>query len=278
VWRPGIGVLVASVSLCGIASAQGSGTHRSLWAASAGAGTVHLSDTTSLDAVGGLIEYRPLGWLTFGAAPTVVRSKSGAVVTTGFGDLPLTAAASTDLGAAWGPQLAAAVILTVPTGNSACGLGSGETSAGMDLGVGISPADRVHLSVDASRSFSAITLSSLDAPQSTWLDLDADLDLTPRLTASGSLGGDFGGADTAGAPREVGAGARYALRGPLGVSVDVTHRLSGAAPMWGVSLTVGTAGGGLSPLNPNSPLRRQRQVFGGGVNAGHGHGKVGACP
>lgn len=276
--RPGIGVLVASISLCGSAAAQGNGTHRSLWAANVGAGTVHRSDTTSLDAVGGVIEYRPLGWLTFGAAPTVVRSKSGVVTTTGFGDLPLTAAASTELGTAWGPELAAAAILTLPTGNSACGLGSGVTSLGMDLGAGISPGDRVHLSADASRSLSAVTLSSLDTPQSTWLDLDADLDLTPRLTASASVGGDFGGADTAAAPREVGAGARYALRGPLGVSVDVTHRLSGAAPTWGVSLTLGTAGGGLSPLNPNSPLRRQRQVFSGSVNSGHGHGKVGACP
>ncbi|HYL22051.1 MAG TPA: hypothetical protein VEU74_09830 [Gemmatimonadales bacterium] len=243
------------------------------WAGTASAGVVHLSDTTSLNAVGSVLEYRALGWLTLGAAPTVVRSKVGTQTTSGFGDLPLTVAASKELRAAWGPELAAAVILTLPTGNAACGLGSGVTSVGLDVGAGISPADPLHLSVDASRSLSAVTLSALDAPQSTWLDFDADVDLTRRLTASASLGGDFGGIDTA-AAREVGAGARYTLRGPLALSVDVTHRLSGAAPTWGFAVTLGTATGGLSPLDPNSPLWRQRQVFVGGVNP-HGRGRGG---
>lgn len=265
--RLGMLVLIAAMSLSRVAKAQ-------RWAATTSAGVVHLSDTSSLNAVGGVLEYRALGWLTLGAAPTVVHRKVGTQTTSGFGDLPLTVAASKELGTAWGPALAAAVILTLPTGNAACSLGSGVTSVGMDVGAGISPANPLHLSVDASRSLSAVTLSALDAPQSTWLDLDADVDLTRRLTASASLGGDFGGIDTASAAREVGAGARYTLRGPLALSVDVTHRLSGAAPTWGFAVTLGTATGGLSALDPNSPLWRQRQVFVGGVNP-HGRGRGG---
>ena len=268
-------LLVASMALSRLAATQAKDAQQPAWAATASVGVVHLSDTTSLNAMGGVLEYRALSWLTLGAAPTLVQSKVGALTTSGFGDLPLTAAASKELGSAWGPELAAAVILTLPTGNAACGLGSGVTSVGMDLGAGISPADPVHLSVDASRSLSAVTLSALDAPQSTWLDLDADVDLTPRLTASASLGGDFGGVDTAAAAREVGAGARYTIRGPLALSVDVTHRLSGAAPTWGFAVTLGTAGGGLSPLDPSSPLWHQRQIFVGGVN-GHGRGRSGS--
>lgn len=264
------GILVASMSISRLAVAQ-------TWAATASAGIVHLSDTSSLNAVGGVLEYRALGWLTLGAAPTVVHSTVGTQTTSGFGDLPLTVVASKELKTAWGPELAAAVILTLPTGNAACGLGSGVTSVGMDAGAGISPADPLHFSVDASRSLSAVTLSALDAPQSTWLDLDADVDLTPQLTASASFGGDFGGIDTAAAAREIGAGARYTLHGPLALSVDVTHRVAGAAPTWGVAVTLGTATGGLSPLNPSSPLWHQRQVFGGGVNL-HGRGKSGGCP
>src|SRR5207253_7165602 len=204
VLRLGMGILIASLSLFRLAVAQ-------TWAATASAGTVHLTDSSSLNALGGVVEYRALRWLTLGAAPTLVRSTVGTQTTSGFGDLPLTAVASKELGTAWGPELAAAVTLTVPTGNAACGLGSGVSSVGVDAGAGISPAERVHVSMDASRSLSAVTLSSLDAPQSTWLDLDADVDVTGRLTASASLGGDFGGVDTAAAAREVGAGARHSL-------------------------------------------------------------------
>src|SRR5689334_10742999 len=76
------------------ALAQASGAApRSLWAASASAATVHLSDTTSLAAFGGVITYRPRAWLTLGAAPAEVQTKAGTVSTSGFGDLPLTAAA-----------------------------------------------------------------------------------------------------------------------------------------------------------------------------------------
>jgi len=264
VLRLGMGILVASLSLCRLAVAQ-------TWAATASAGTVHLTDSSSLNALGGVVEYRALRWLTLGAAPTLVRNAVGTQTTSGFGDLPLTAAASKELGTAWGPELAAAVILTLPTGNAACGLGSGVTSVGMDVGAGLSPADQLHVSVDASRSLSAVTLSALDARGSTWLDFDADVDFTSRLTGSASLGGDFGGTDTT-AAREVGAGARYTLSGPLTLSVDVTHRLAGIAPTWGLAVTLGTASSGLSALNPSSPLWHQRQVFSGGVNL-HGRGK-----
>src|SRR5690242_19457748 len=269
-------VLVASLSLSRLAVSQSKDPPQRAWAFTASAGAVHLSDTTSLSAVGGVLEYRASRWLTLGAAPTLVRSKTGTQTTSGFGDLPLTAAASKELGTAWGPELAAAVILTLPTGNAACGLGSGVTSVGMDVGAGLSPADQLHVSVDASRSLSAVTLSALDARGSTWLDFDADVDFTSRLTGSASLGGDFGGMDTTTAAREVGAGARYTLNGPLTLSVDVTHRLSGIAPTWGLAVTLGTASSGLSALNPSSPLWHQRQVFSGGVNI-HGRGKTGAC-
>ncbi len=267
--RLGMGILVALLSLFRLAVAQ-------TWAAAASAGTVHLTDSSSLNALGGVVEYRALRWLTLGAAPTLVRSTVGTQTTSGFGDLPLTAAASKELGTAWGPELAAAVILTIPTGNAACGLGNGVTSVGMEVGAGLSPIDPLHLSVDASRSLSAVTLSSLDAQGSTWLDVDADVEFTSRLTGSASLGGDFGGVDTTTAAREVGVGARYTLRGPLALSVDVTHRLSGIAPTWGLAVTLGTASSGLSALNPSSPLWHQRQVFSGGVNV-HGRGKSGGA-
>jgi len=148
----------------------------------------------------------------------------------------------------------------------------------MELGVGITPSQRVHLSADASRSFTgAITLSSLDQPQSTWLDVDGDVDIAPRWTLSLSAGGDVGGTDSAGvaADREVGTGLSYALTGSLGLTVDVTHRVAGLEPRWGVAVSLGTVSTGLSALNSLSPVALQRQLFvgGGGSSGGIGHGR-----
>jgi hypothetical protein len=245
---------------------------------SARAATLRFTDTTSVGALGGVLEYRPLAWLRFDMAPTLVRTTNGATTASGIGDLPLAVAASTKLAAPLRPELAASLIATLPTGRAACGLGSGVANVGVELGAGITPSQRVHLSADASRSFAgAITLSSLDQPQSTWLDVDGDVDIAPRLTLSLSAGGDVGGADSGAADREVGSGLSYALRGGISLTVDVTHRLAGLAPRWGVVVSLGTVTTGISALNSLSPVELQRQVFvGGGAAAssnGFGHGR-----
>ena len=266
------------------ARAQAQGSKPSPWTGGVRAATAQLTDSTSLGALSGVIEYRALGWLRFGAAPTLVRSTAGSTTTSGFGDLPLALEASKQWGAPFRPELGASVIVTLPTGRAACGLGNGQASVGMNLGVGIAPAEAVHLSADASRSFAgAITLSSLDQPDATWFDLDGDWDVAPRWTLSLSVGGEVGGADTTTADREMGGGLSYAVRGPLDLRVDVTHRLAGQAPRWGLAVSLGTASTAISPLNSLSPLGRQRQTFVGGVsNRGRGGNKVGgaspSCP
>jgi hypothetical protein len=278
--RVGTSVLLACVLVTAGAWAQGQNAPREpAWVGDATVVTMSFSDSTSLGALGGVIAYRPFPWLTLGAAPTVLQRKAGPDVSSGFGDLPLVAAASTHRGSGRGPDVSAAVMLMLPTGNASIGLGSGVTSVGVDVGAGVSPTGRFHLSADASRGLSAVPLSSLDAPGSTWLDVDADVDLFGPATATASFGGDFGGADTTARAREVGAGVRYALRGPLTLSIAVTHRLAGDSPVWGLAVTLGTAGVGVSPLNPGSPLREQREVVGGGVAAAcRGNGRSRVCP
>ncbi len=238
-------------------------------------------DAASLGALGGVLEYRPLAWLRFDVAPTLVRATNGATTTSGVGDLPVALEASTELAAPLRPELAASLIATLPTGRAACGLGSGVANAGVELGAGLTPSQRVHLSADASRSFAgAITLSSLDQPQSTWLDIDGDVDIAPRWTLSLSAGGDVGGADSGAGDREVGSGLSYALSRGVSLTIDVSHRLAGVAPRWGVVVSLGTVTTGLSALNSLSPVALQRQVFvGGGAAArsvGHGRGKGGS--
>jgi hypothetical protein len=270
---------LALVTLSTLLARPGRAQHAPLpvWTGSARAASLQFTDTTALAALGGVIEYRALGWLRFDVAPALVRTTSGAATISGLGDLPLALQASTKLPSPLQPEVAASLIATLPTGRAACGLGSGKANMGLELGVGITPSERVHLSADASRSFAgAITLSSLDQPQSTWLDLNGDVDIAPRWTLSLSAGGDIGGADSGAADREVGTGLSYALRGSFGLTVDVTHRLAGLAPRWGLGLSLGTVSTGLSALNSLSPLTMQRQVFVGGGGASlvkHGRGK-----
>ncbi|OLC38846.1 MAG: hypothetical protein AUH81_03255 [Candidatus Rokubacteria bacterium 13_1_40CM_4_69_5] len=103
---------------------------------SARAATLRFTDTTSLGALGGVLEYRPLAWLRFDVAPTLVRATSGATTVSGVGDLPLALEASTKLAAPLKPELAASLIATLPTGRAACGLGSGVANVGVELGAG----------------------------------------------------------------------------------------------------------------------------------------------
>jgi len=269
-WSLALVVLLALLqSLPRTSAAQG-------WGGTVRAGTIRFTDSTSVGALSGVIEYKPLRWLELGAAPTLVRSTTGSSTASGVGDLPLSVAASTQWGTPLHPELGAGILFTLPTGQAACGLGSGQTAVGMNLAAGISPTEVVHLSADASRSFSgAITLSSLDQPQATWVDLGGDVDLAPRWTLSLSVGGDLGGADTVAADREIGGGVGYAIGNALNLAVDVTHRLAGLAPRWGVTVSFGTAATALSPLNSLSPLARQRQVFVSGSNRGRSGGSKG---
>jgi hypothetical protein len=271
-----VGILALASGTLVAAAARAQQTAAPVWTGSARAATIQFTDTTSLNALGGVLEYRLASWLRFGVAPTLVRAKSGSTTTSGLGDLPLALEASSKWGAPL--QLGAGLVVTLPTGSAACGLGAGVTSVGMELGAGVTPTAAVHLSANASRSFSgAVTLSSLDQPQSTWLDIDGDIDFAPRLSLSVSAGGDVGGTDSVGVPAEraVGSGVSYALSGALALTVDVTHGVAGPAPRWGVSLSLGTASSGISALNSVSPLGRQRQVFVSGGQIGGGHGRFG---
>src|SRR5437870_5568183 len=76
----------------------------------------------------------------------------------------------------------------------------------------------------------------------------------------------------------VGAGAAYAIAGPLMLVIDGGHGLTSSSPRWVLSLGLGTAFASTSLVSPASPLGRQQTSFGGGVNRGSGSGKTGGCP
>src|SRR6266705_897208 len=249
--------------------------------AGATAGAVKLTDQRSEQAVTGVVQYQASPWLSLSAMPSVVHVSdvvSGrSVSSSGAGDLPVSAAALHAFASPGSAVIAAALTFVLPVGNAACGLGSGNTSLGLDVGAGVSPSRRLHLSADASRSVSGLSAqSALAAPHATSLRAEAGYDISPRWTADLSLGTDVGSSDSTQAlSRVLSAGASHTLVGSLGLALDGSVGLSAASPKWTLALGVGTGFTGISPVSPSSSLRRLKSAFGGGVSRGSGAGKVG---
>src|SRR2546422_6902793 len=111
-------------------------------------GSAKLTDQRSERALSGTLQLQTPPWLSLSAVPSFVHVSdmvSGRPVSSsGIGDLPLSAAAIHAFPTASAPTIAAALTVVLPTGNAACGLGSGTTSAGVDIGLGAAPPPKVH--------------------------------------------------------------------------------------------------------------------------------------
>jgi hypothetical protein len=89
---------------------------------------------------------------------------------------------------------------------------------------------------------------------------------------------EVGTADTGAVlSRSAVAGVAFSLARRLTVTMDGSHGLTGSAPTWSFSMGLGTAFAGLSPVNPTSPLRRLKSVFGSKVTATSGYSKTGSA-
>ncbi len=234
--------------------------------AGASLGVVKLTDTRSEQALTGTLAYQA-GWFSLYASPALLRvSKDTAngrtVSSSGLGDLPLTAAATYTSPAPGSPTVGASLLVVLPTGNAACGLGSGQTTAGFDVGAGVSPG-LAHFWGDASRSISGVSSqSSLNAPKATTFHFEAGYEASPGWTWTGSIGFDVGTADTTQPlSRVIGLGVSHTLAGLLMLTVDGAHGLTTGSPKWVLAVGVGTAYGGSSPVTPTTPLRRLGTTF-----------------
>lgn len=258
-----IGVVVFSMPVAGTAqTSAGAGV-------TVGAG--RLSDARTEQAITGVLQLRPRPWLMLSVIPSVVRvsDDTGAapIATAGLGDLPLVAGVSSTVSTSWSPTFGGALIVSLPTGNAACGLGSGQTAVGFDAGLGIAPAAGLRFSADGSRNFSGLA-------DQTFLRFEAAADVAPRWTLALGAGVELGSVDSL--ARTAGGGITYAIAGPLALTVNASHGLTAASPAWVVSVGIGTVFTGISPVAPTSPLRRLQGSFAGGVgrSTGHGPGKT----
>jgi hypothetical protein len=245
------------------------------------AGAAKLSDIRAERALSTIVAVQPRPWITFSVSPTLIHatvdSAGASASSSGLGDLPLSLGVERELPGAWSPDFAAALGVTLPTGNTQCGLGSGQTGVGLDVGAGVSPVDPVHLSLGASHGLSGLSSqSSLSAPQATSLSVDASVEVAKAWSVSLSFSGDFGQVDSTQAlSRDLGFGASHALGKRLTLVLDGSAGLTRGSPKWAVSLGIGTAYSGVSAVGAEAPFRRLRNTFVGGVGRGQGAGHIG---
>ena len=255
---------VVTATLFSALTSQAPGTR-----AGVSSGVVRLNDVRSEQVLTGILEYDATSWLSLSVIPSGVRvsqtlnGRSNSRM--GLADLPVSVAADFALPGGGLPRLGAGATVVLPTGNASCGLGSGVTSVVANVGVGLTPVGSLRLSLEASRSLTGgVAQSALTAPRATWVSGAANVDLSTRWSASLSYGADLGTPDSGRAlSRELGGGVSYALAGPLALTVDASHGLARGSPPWVLSLGVGTAFAGTSPVLPTATARRLQTTFGG---------------
>ncbi len=224
-----------------------------------------------------VLQLQPVEWLTLGAHPTWARvagsDATGSFSSTGLTDLPLELGIWHQLPGPLSPGLGASLGVTLPTGDTAVGLGSGQTSVGASLGGSISPTDRLALEADVWRPLSGSGWNTaFSTANSTSLSLGASFDLSERASVHGGFTTDFG-SDSLGTPRSLTGGFTFPLARHFAFTVDGARGLTRAAPDWAVSVGIGSAFAGLNPLD--NPVRRLAAALGQGVNRGNGNGHVG---
>ncbi len=225
------------------------------------AGSAKLTDQRSEQALSGVLQLQASPWLSLSAVPSVVHVsdiiKGSAVSSYGIGDLPVSAA----------------VTHAFPDPRA-----SGVTSEGLDIGLGVSPNPKLHLSTDASRSISHVSSqSTLSAPHATALLLGGGYDVAPAWRADVSVGIDVGPTDSTQAlSRVIGGGVTHRL-GSVALTLDGSVGLTAGSPQWVLSLGLGSVFAGTSPVGLSAPLRRIKSGFTGGVNRQSGAGKIGCA-
>jgi hypothetical protein len=245
------------------------------------AGSAKLSDQRSEQALSGVLQWQATPWFSLSTLPSFIHVsdivKGSAASSNGMGDLPFSAAAVHGFPSAGAPTIAAALTVVMPTGNASCGLGSGTTSEGLDIGLGASPTPKLHLSADASRSLSSVSSqSTLNAPRATSLLLGGGYEVAPSWRADLSLGIDVGQVDSTQAlSRVLGGGVTHRLGGSMALTVDGSVGLTAGSPKWVLSIGLGSAFAGTSPVGLSAPLHRLKSGFTGGVNRSGGSGKIG---
>ena len=237
------------------------------------AGAIRFAGGRSEQGVAAIFQYQPRTWLSFSVTPGIAQTRLGDTSSSGLTDIPLSAGVSHQWGdASWSPSLSGSLTATISSSGSSTGVGLGRGTLGGYAAFGVSPTDVLNFVVGASQPLSANSGNGS-------IDIEGGLELT-RASVTAGFSSEVGTADSGAVlARSVAVGVSFPLAGRLRLAVDGSSGLTTGAPSWTLSIGIGTAFGGHSPLNPNSALRRLKKVFGAKVASTSGfNGKgTGSC-
>jgi hypothetical protein len=232
------------------------------------AGAMSFTGGRSEQALSVLLQFRPASWLSFSAAPGFGRSTLGTLSSQGLTDMPLASAAQYSAATLpWSPAFAGSLSTVISTGQSGSTLGIGRTSLAAGAGLSVSPVSHTYLSADASRP---ITTGTGNGSADIWVSRSLG-----RVTPSLGYSAEIGSADSAAAlARSVAGGIAFSIAYPMTLAFDGSHGLSSGAPKWAVSVSLGTAFSGISPMSGGSIFGRLKNAFGSRATSSSGYSKT----
>jgi hypothetical protein len=230
-------------------------------------------------AAGAVLRWYATPWLSIATQPTAIRahepasSASLATSRSGITDVPVEATLSHGFGGPLGFSAATTLAITLPMGDTATGLGSGEIGSSVSAGVGITPGDRMWLWAGAGRSLTRFSVQSAFRSGTGWGDVSGGYSLTERLALSAGYSTDLGPVDSVlGRSTSLNGGASLGFGGRTTLNITTSRGLSGSAPVWSFAAGIGTAFPYLTHIGAGSPSDALQATFGGGT---HGIGNNG---
>ncbi len=231
------------------------------------AGAMSFTGGRSEQALSVLLQFRPVSWLYFSAAPGFGRTTLGTLSSQGLTDMPLASAAQYSAASLpWSPAFTGFVSTLLSTGQSGSTLGIGRTSLAVGAGLSVSPARHTYLSADASRP---VTTGTGNGSADVWISRSLGR-VTPSLGYSAEIGNVDSAATLA---RSIAGGVAFSIAYPITLAIDGSHGLSSGAPKWAVSLSLGTAFSGISPMS-GGIFGRLKNAFGSRATSSSGYSKA----
>ena len=215
-----------------------------------------------------LLQFRPLSWLSVSAAPGFGRTTFGSLSSNGLTDIPLASVAQySPTPSLWSPNFFGSISTVVSTGQSGTTLGLGRTSVAVGAGLSVSPIVHTFLSAETSRP---VTVASGNGSADFWLSRSLG-----RAIPSLGYSAEIGTADSAASlARSVAGGVALVVGGPVSLAIDGSHGLTSGAPKWAVSVSLGTAFSGISPMSGGSIFGRMKNTFGSRATSSSGYSKT----
>jgi hypothetical protein len=229
------------------------------------AGAIRFAGGRTEQATSVLLQYQPRSWLSFSTAPGYGHTSFGRTSHAGLTGIPLTAAAMYEMDSlAWSPSFSASLSAALPGGDSTMSLGAESGALDGEISASGSPIDWLNVLLAWSHP-----LRAQSGNPSARLESAFSLGrTTATLGWSSEMGRPDSGAVLA---RSIAGAVAITLVGPLTLTADGSHGISGSAPLWTFSIGLGSAFAGISPLNPTSALKRLKQTFGSKVGATSGY-------